>query len=41
MMNPPADKMEKAAMVLGGAMLTPKSLSFRSFYGISPRSEGI
>lgn len=38
MMNPPSDKMEKAAKVLDRAMLTPKSLSFRDFYGINKRS---
>ena len=41
MMNPPADKMEKAAMVLDRAMTTPKSLSFRDFYGINKRSKTI
>jgi len=34
MMNPPADKMEKAAFVLDRAMSVPISLSFRDFYGI-------
>ena len=34
MMNDPADKMEKAAMVLNRAMLYPKTLSFREFYGL-------
>ena len=38
MMNPPADKMEKAAFVLDRAMTTPKTLSFREFYNIKPSS---
>ena len=33
--------MEKAAMVLDRAMTTPKSLSFRDFYGINKRSKTI
>lgn len=41
MMNPPTDKMEKAALVLGRAISTPKSLSFRQFYGINGRSGAI
>ena len=32
MMNPPEDKMEKAALVLDRAMSIPKSLAFREFY---------
>ena len=32
MMNPPKDKMEKAALVLNRAMTIPKSLAFREFY---------
>ena len=36
MMNDPADKMEKAAMVLDRAMRNPKTLTFRQFYGINP-----
>lgn len=37
-MNEPADKMEKAAMLLDRAMLCPKTLRFREFYNVSPRS---
>ena len=36
--NPPEDKMEKAAFVLDRAMRCPKTLRFRSFYSVSPRS---
>ena len=36
-MNDPADKMEKAAMVLDRAMRCPKTLSFRDYYGIKSR----
>ena len=32
MMNPPKDKMEKAALVLNRAMSIPKTLAFREFY---------
>ena len=39
MMNDPASKMEKAAMVLDRAMRNPKTLSFRDFYKIKPSSE--
>lgn len=37
MMNPPKDKMEKAALVLDRATSIPKSLSFREFYKGKPR----
>ena len=40
MMDGPADKIEKAAMVLGCAMRVPKTLSDREFYGIKPSSKG-
>ncbi|MBQ9069216.1 MAG: IS1 family transposase [Eggerthellaceae bacterium] len=36
MMNDPADKMEKAAMVLDRAMSCPKTLRFREFYRRNP-----
>ena len=36
-MNDPADKMEKAAMVLDRAMRCPKTLSFRDYYGVKAR----
>ena len=36
MMNPPAHKMEKAALVLDRAMVTPKTLRFRDFYNLNP-----
>lgn len=39
MMNDPADKMEKAAMVLDRAMRYPKTLKFREFYNVRPSSE--
>jgi hypothetical protein len=38
-MNPPEDKMEKAAMVLDRAMRNPKTLRYREFYAGSPSSE--
>ena len=38
-MNEPTDKMEKAAMLLDRAMLYPKTLRFREFYNVTPRSE--
>jgi predicted RNA-binding Zn-ribbon protein involved in translation (DUF1610 family) len=34
MMNPPENKMEKAALVLNSAMANPKTLRFRDFYNI-------
>ena len=34
-MNPPDDKMEKAAMVLDRAMSNPKTVRYRDFYGQS------
>jgi hypothetical protein len=39
MMNGTEDKMEKAARVLDRAMLIPKTLSFREFYGMKPSSD--
>jgi hypothetical protein len=36
MMNPPEDKLEKAAMVLDRAMASPKTLRYRDFYGKKP-----
>lgn len=39
-MNAPADKLEKAALVLDRAMLCPNTLRFRDFYNVKPRSEG-
>ena len=39
MMNDPVDKMEKAAMVLDRAMRYPKTVRFREFYNVKPRSE--
>lgn len=39
-MNPPADKLEKAAFVLDRAMRCPKTLRFRDFYNVKPRTEG-
>jgi hypothetical protein len=36
--NPPKDRMEKAAFVLDRAMRCPKTLRFRSFYNVKPRS---
>ena len=38
MMNPPADKMEKAAFVLDRAMRNPKELRCRDFYEKKPSS---
>lgn len=38
MMNPPADKMEKAAFVLDRAMRNPKELRYRDFYEKKPSS---
>lgn len=38
-MNEPADKLEKAAMVLDRAMRCPKTLRFREFYNVNPRSD--
>lgn len=40
MMNGPATKMEKAALVLDRAMRCPKTLTFREFYKVSSRSNG-
>ncbi|QUC04148.1 hypothetical protein [Atopobium sp. oral taxon 416] len=40
MMDGPADKIEKAAMVLGCALRVPKTLSDREFFGIKPSSKG-
>ena len=37
MMNPPEDKLEKAAMVLDQAMSSPKTLRYRDFYKQKPR----
>ena len=37
--NPPADRLEKAAMVLDRAMTFPVSLPYREFYGKKPCSE--
>ena len=39
-MNDPADKLEKAALVLDRAMLCPNTLRFRDFYNVKPSSEG-
>ena len=38
-MNAPKDKLEKADLVLDGAMRCPKTLNFREFYNVKPRSE--
>lgn len=38
MMNPPENKMEKAAMLLDRAMLFPKTLRYRDYYRQKPRS---
>lgn len=38
-MNEPEDKLEKAAMVLDRAMRCPKTVRFREFYNVKPRSE--
>jgi hypothetical protein len=40
MMNPPGNKMEKAAMVLDRAMRYPKLLRYRDFYASKPSSKG-
>jgi len=40
-MNEPKDKLEKVALVLDRAMRCPKTLSFRDFYEIHTRSEGL
>lgn len=37
-MNPPRDKMEKAAFVLDRAMRCPKTIRFREFYSINTSS---
>jgi hypothetical protein len=39
MMNPPENKMEKAALVLNRAMANPSTLRFREFYNVKPSSE--
>jgi hypothetical protein len=39
-MNPPADKMEKAVLVLNRAMANLKTLRFREFYNVNPSSVG-
>ena len=39
MMNPPRDKMEKAAFVLDRAMRNPKTLRYRDFYARPPSSD--
>lgn len=36
MMNPPRERMEKAAMVLDRAMSSPKTLRYREFYSKNP-----
>lgn len=36
MMNPPEDRLEKAAMVLDRAMASPATLRYRDFYGQDP-----
>jgi len=38
-MNEPENKLEKAAMVLDRAMRCPKTVRFREFYNVKPRSE--
>lgn len=38
-LNPPADKLEKVALVLDRAMRCPKTLRFRDFYNVNPSSE--
>lgn len=35
MMNPPAEKMAKAAFVLDRAMRVPAKVTFREFYGLN------
>ena len=37
--NPPEDRLEKAAVVLDRAMALPVSLPYREFYGQNPSSE--
>jgi len=37
--NEPNDRMEKAALVLDRAMTFPKTLRFREFYNVKPRSD--
>jgi hypothetical protein len=39
MMNAPADKLEKAALVLDRAMQCPNTVRFRDFYNINSRSQ--
>lgn len=39
-MNPPSDKLEKAAFVLDRAMRCPKTLRLRDFYNVKTRSDG-
>ena len=36
-MNPPDNKLEKAALVLDRAMASPKTLRYREFYGVKRR----
>ena len=36
--NPPRNRLEKAAMVLDRAMRCPKTVRFREFYNVKPRS---
>ena len=38
--NEPADRLEKAAMVLDRAMRSPKTVRFRDHYNVNPRPEG-
>lgn len=38
-MNESEDRLEKAAMVLDRAMRCPKTVRFREFYNVKPRSE--
>ena len=38
-MNEPEDRLEKAAMVLDRATRCPKTVRFREFYNVKPRSE--
>ena len=38
-MNEPENKLEKAAMVLDRAIRCPKTVRFRKFYNVKPRSE--
>ena len=37
--NPPEDRLEKAAMFIDRAMVVPVSLPYREYYGRGPRSE--